>query len=70
MEKRYAGPRAVTIQGLSAGTLDLTYNHWKHMVHDNNFLLHIKLRSVLLLSTQNIQKSPEMLNLYESIISQ
>ncbi|XP_052184799.1 beta-galactosidase 13-like [Diospyros lotus] len=32
MEKRYAGPRAVTIQGLSAGTLDLTYNHWKHMV--------------------------------------
>ncbi|KAI8554079.1 hypothetical protein RHMOL_Rhmol05G0069700 [Rhododendron molle] len=32
MEKRYAGVRAVTIQGLNAGTLDLTSNKWGHEV--------------------------------------
>ena len=33
MEKRFAGPRAVTIQGLNAGTLDVTLNTWGHEVH-------------------------------------
>ncbi|KAL0383935.1 UNVERIFIED_CONTAM: Beta-galactosidase 13 [Sesamum radiatum] len=28
MEKRFAGPRAITIQGLMAGTLDITRNYW------------------------------------------
>ncbi|GAA0140504.1 galactosidase [Lithospermum erythrorhizon] len=32
MEKRFAGPRAVTIQGLMAGTLDITQNNWGHEV--------------------------------------
>ncbi|PSS29520.1 Beta-galactosidase [Actinidia chinensis var. chinensis] len=32
MEKRFAGPRAVTIQGLNAGTLDVTLNTWGHEV--------------------------------------
>ncbi|CAK9144920.1 unnamed protein product [Ilex paraguariensis] len=32
MEKRFAGPRAVTIQGLMAGTLDVTLNYWGHQV--------------------------------------
>ncbi|PSS12101.1 Beta-galactosidase [Actinidia chinensis var. chinensis] len=32
MEKRYAGVRAVMIQGLNAGTLDLTLNSWGHEV--------------------------------------
>lgn len=32
MEKRFAGPRAVTIQGLMAGTLDITLNNWGHEV--------------------------------------
>lgn len=32
MEKRYAGVRAVTVQGLNAGTLDLTSNKWGHEV--------------------------------------
>ena len=35
MEKRYAGVRAVMIQGLNAGTLDLTLNNWGHEVHVN-----------------------------------
>ncbi|KAG9147478.1 hypothetical protein Leryth_007280 [Lithospermum erythrorhizon] len=29
---RFAGPRAVTIQGLMAGTLDITQNNWGHEV--------------------------------------
>lgn len=33
MEKRFAGPRAVTLQGLNAGTLDVTNNNWGHEVH-------------------------------------
>lgn len=33
MEKRFAGPRAITIQGLMAGTLDITQNNWGHQVH-------------------------------------
>ncbi|KAK4345455.1 hypothetical protein RND71_035631 [Anisodus tanguticus] len=32
MEKRFAGPRGVTIQGLMAGTLDITQNNWGHEV--------------------------------------
>ncbi|CAH9100904.1 unnamed protein product [Cuscuta europaea] len=32
MEKRYAGPRAVTLQGLMDGTLDITMNAWSHSV--------------------------------------
>ncbi|KAM3344125.1 beta-galactosidase 13 isoform X1 [Capsicum galapagoense] len=32
MEKRFAGPRGVTIQGLMAGTLDITQNNWGHKV--------------------------------------
>ncbi|KAE9447372.1 hypothetical protein C3L33_20719, partial [Rhododendron williamsianum] len=32
MEKRFAGPRAITIQGLNAGTLDVTLNNWGHEV--------------------------------------
>ncbi|KAL3843366.1 hypothetical protein ACJIZ3_000769 [Penstemon smallii] len=32
MEKRFAGPRAVSLQGLMAGTLDITQNHWGHQV--------------------------------------
>ncbi|XP_019071397.1 beta-galactosidase 13-like isoform X2 [Solanum lycopersicum] len=32
MEKRFAGPRAITIQGLMAGTLDITQNNWGHEV--------------------------------------
>ncbi|KAL7002544.1 hypothetical protein U1Q18_003695 [Sarracenia purpurea var. burkii] len=32
MEKRYAGIRAITIQGLNAGTLDITLNTWGHEV--------------------------------------
>ncbi|XP_047327382.1 beta-galactosidase 13-like [Impatiens glandulifera] len=32
MEKRYCGVRAVTIQGLNAGTLDITPNNWGHQV--------------------------------------
>uniref|UniRef100_M1A6P4 Beta-galactosidase n=1 Tax=Solanum tuberosum TaxID=4113 RepID=M1A6P4_SOLTU len=32
MEKRFAGPRAVTLQGLMAGTLDITLNVWGHEV--------------------------------------
>ncbi|KAK4377366.1 hypothetical protein RND71_003662 [Anisodus tanguticus] len=30
MEKRFAGPRGVTIQGLMDGTLDITQNNWGH----------------------------------------
>ncbi|XP_047310632.1 beta-galactosidase 13-like [Impatiens glandulifera] len=32
MEKRYAGVRAVTIQGLNFGTVDITPNNWGHEV--------------------------------------
>ncbi|CAL5402278.1 unnamed protein product [Camellia sinensis] len=32
MEKRFAGVRAVMIQGLNAGTLDVTLNGWAHEV--------------------------------------
>ncbi|XP_060176196.1 beta-galactosidase 13-like [Lycium barbarum] len=32
MEKRFAGPRGITIQGLMAGTLDVTLNNWGHEV--------------------------------------
>ncbi|XP_051147165.1 beta-galactosidase 14-like [Andrographis paniculata] len=32
MERRFAGPRDVTIQGLMAGTLDITDNMWRHQV--------------------------------------
>ncbi|KAK4377367.1 hypothetical protein RND71_003663 [Anisodus tanguticus] len=32
MEKRFAGPRGVTIQGLMDGTLDITQNNWGHEV--------------------------------------
>lgn len=32
MEKRFAGPRVVTLQGLMSGTLDITMNNWKHQV--------------------------------------
>lgn len=33
MEKRFAGPRGVTLQGLMAGTLDITLNVWGHEVY-------------------------------------
>ncbi|MCD9642803.1 beta-galactosidase [Datura stramonium] len=32
MEKRFAGPRGITLQGLMAGTLDVTLNNWGHKV--------------------------------------
>ncbi|KAE8719129.1 Beta-galactosidase 11 [Hibiscus syriacus] len=32
MERRYAGPRSITILGLNTGTLDLTENGWSHQV--------------------------------------
>ncbi|CAN4107357.1 unnamed protein product [Withania somnifera] len=32
MEKRFAGPRGITLQGLMAGTLDITPNVWGHEV--------------------------------------
>ncbi|VFQ78401.1 unnamed protein product [Cuscuta campestris] len=32
MEKRFAGPRAVTLQGLMSGTLDISMNSWAHSV--------------------------------------
>ncbi|RAL48448.1 hypothetical protein DM860_005872 [Cuscuta australis] len=32
MEKRFAGPRVVTLQGLMDGTLDITMNAWSHSV--------------------------------------
>ncbi|XP_009631007.1 beta-galactosidase 13-like [Nicotiana tomentosiformis] len=32
MEKRFAGPRAITLQGLMAGTLDISLNNWGHKV--------------------------------------
>ncbi|KAA3462829.1 beta-galactosidase 13-like [Gossypium australe] len=32
MEKRYAGPRSITILGLNTGTLDITLNTWSHQV--------------------------------------
>ncbi|XP_009605185.1 beta-galactosidase 13 [Nicotiana tabacum] len=32
MEKRFAGPRGVTVQGLMSGTLDITLNNWGHEV--------------------------------------
>lgn len=35
MEKRFAGPRAVSLQGLMAGTLDITLNVWGHGVYIN-----------------------------------
>lgn len=33
MEKRFAGPRAITLQGLMAGTLDITNNFWGQQVN-------------------------------------
>ncbi|GKV20944.1 hypothetical protein SLEP1_g30987 [Rubroshorea leprosula] len=32
LERRFAGPRSVTILGLNTGTLDLTVNGWGHLV--------------------------------------
>lgn len=32
LERRYAGVRGVTIQGLNTGTLDITLNNWGHQV--------------------------------------
>lgn len=32
MERRFAGPRSITILGLNTGTLDLTINGWGHQV--------------------------------------
>lgn len=32
VERRFAGPRSVTILGLNTGTLDLTVNGWGHLV--------------------------------------
>ncbi|GMJ08130.1 beta-galactosidase 13 [Hibiscus trionum] len=32
MERRYAGPRSITILGLNTGTLDITDNGWSHQV--------------------------------------
>lgn len=34
MEKRFAGPKAILIQGLMSGTLDITRNGWTHQVID------------------------------------
>ncbi|PIN10486.1 Beta-galactosidase [Handroanthus impetiginosus] len=35
MEKRFAGPRAVTLEGLMSGTLDITDNQWGQQVGVN-----------------------------------
>ncbi|KAL0454082.1 UNVERIFIED_CONTAM: Beta-galactosidase 13 [Sesamum latifolium] len=35
MEKRFAGPRAVTLEGLMSGTLDITNNQWGNQVGVN-----------------------------------
>ncbi|KAL2231696.1 UNVERIFIED_CONTAM: Beta-galactosidase 13 [Sesamum indicum] len=35
MEKRFAGPRAVTLEGLMSGTLDITNNNWGQQVGVN-----------------------------------
>ena len=32
MERRYAGPRSITVLGLNTGTLDLSVNGWGHQV--------------------------------------
>ncbi|KAK6159585.1 hypothetical protein DH2020_006899 [Rehmannia glutinosa] len=32
MEKRFAGPRVITLEGLMSGTLDLTHNYWGQQV--------------------------------------
>lgn len=46
MERRYAGPKAITIQGLNTGTLDITLNYWTHEVHyvhiHTNFTINIE----------------------------
>ncbi|KAK4424055.1 Beta-galactosidase 13 [Sesamum alatum] len=35
MEKRFAGPRAVTLEGLMSGTVDITKNEWGNQVGVN-----------------------------------
>ena len=35
MEKRFAGPKVITLQGLMAGNLDITLNGWSHQVGVN-----------------------------------
>ncbi|KAI3447940.1 hypothetical protein Pfo_004605 [Paulownia fortunei] len=35
MEKRFAGPRAVTLEGLMSGTIDITENYWGQQVGVN-----------------------------------
>lgn len=46
MERRYAGPKAITIQGLNTGTLDITLNYWTHEVRyvhiHTNFTINIE----------------------------
>lgn len=32
MEKRFAGPKAILIQGLMSGTLDISTNEWAQQV--------------------------------------
>lgn len=46
MEKRFAGPRAITIQGLMAGTLDITQNDWGHEVYVYISTIHNYIRSL------------------------
>lgn len=53
MEKRFAGPRGVTIQGLMAGTLDITQNNWGHKV--SIFTIHDYIQIYLVfLNLQNV----------------
>lgn len=41
MEKRFAGPRAVSILGMNTGTLDITENGWGHQVGLNGEKLQV-----------------------------
>lgn len=39
LEHRLSGVHTVVIQGLNAGTLDLSQNLWRHQVHEEPYNL-------------------------------
>lgn len=39
MEKRFAGPKVITLEGLMSGNLDITQNGWSHQVINQSIYL-------------------------------
>lgn len=69
MEKRFAGPRAITLEGLMSGNLDITRNQWAHQVIINIIYLSFFICVVILYIVSSFLKNKKKKTKKEKIVT-